>query len=114
MMNNGGSTGPSFSDKVTLAAKRVSRNMTNRRAVNLENRSSKLYDTNREKSDKLYDKSEATYDKAVTKNKEIGKFKKDQGFKPGGDGTMMGSKYTRPGKIWSKARKGGSVKSKRK
>ena len=112
---DGISTGPGFVDKVKLAAKRISRNMTNRRAVNLDNRSSKLYDTNKEKSDKLFAKAESLYDKATDKNNKIKAFKKTEGFKPGGDGTQTGGKkFRKPGAIWSKAKKGGVVKSKKK
>lgn len=112
---DGISTGPGFVDKVKLAAKRIDRNITNRRAVNLDNRSSKLYDTNKEKSDKLFAKAESLYDKASDKNNKIKSFKKTEGFKPGGDGTQTGGvKYKKPGKIWSKAKKGGAVKSKKK
>lgn len=112
---NGIQTGPGFGDKVKLAAKRISRNMTNRKAVNLDNRSSELYNTNKEKSDKLFAKAESLYDKAADKNNEIKAFKKTEGFKPGGDGTQTGGKkFRKPGAIWSKAKKGGVVKSKKK
>lgn len=112
---NGASVEPSFSDKIKLAAKRVSRNVTNRKAVNQLQRSSKVFDSNRSKSDALYNKAESTYNKAVDKNKAINKFKREQGFAPGGDGTYFGNnKYSKPGPIFSKQKNGGSVKRKKK
>jgi hypothetical protein len=109
---NGTSVGPSFKDKVSLAAKRVGRNMTNRKAVNQLQRSSKVFDSNRSKADALYDKAEGTYNKAVDKNKDINKFKKEKGFAPGGDGTYFGqNKYSKPGPIISNKKKGGMVKN---
>jgi hypothetical protein len=105
----GVSTGPGFIDKVQLAAKRIGRNITNRRAVNLDNKSSKLYNTNREKSDNLYAKAESLYDKASDKNNKIKAFKKSEGFKPGGDGTQTGGvSYKKPGKIFSNFKSGGT------
>ena len=107
---NGVSTGPGFIDKVQLAAKRIGRNITNRRAVNLDNRSSNLYNTNREKSDNLYAKAQSLYDKASDKNNKIKAFKKSEGFKPGGDGTQTGGvSYKKPGKIFSNFKTGGST-----
>lgn len=112
---NGTSVGPSFSDKIKLAAKRVGRNVTNRKAVNQLQRSSKVFDSDRSKSDALYNKAEATYNKAVDKNKAVNKFKREQGFAPGGDGTYFGTnKYSKPGPIISKQKKGGPVKRKKK
>jgi hypothetical protein len=111
---NGTSVGPSFSDKIKLAAKRIDRNVTNRKAVNQLQRSSKVFDSNRSKADALYNKAETTYNKAVDKNKAINKFKKEQGFAPGGDGTYFGNnKYSKPGPIISKQKKGGTVKRKK-
>ena len=107
---NGTSVGPSFSDKIKLAAKRVGRNVTNRKAVNQLQRSSKVFDSDRSKADALYNKAEATYNKAVDKNKAVNKFKREQGFAPGGDGTYFGNnKYSKPGPIISKQKKGGST-----
>ena len=112
---NGTSVGPSFSDKIKLAAKRVGRNVTNRKAVNQLQRSSKVFDSDRSKSDALYNKAEATYNKAVDKNKAVNKFKREQGFAPGGDGTYFGNnKYSKPGPIISKQKNGGPVKRKKK
>jgi hypothetical protein len=111
---NGTSVGPSFLDKIKLAAKRIDRNVTNRKAVNQLQRSSKVFDSNRSKADALYNKAETTYNKAVDKNKAINKFKKEQGFAPGGDGTYFGqNKYSKPGPIISKQKKGGTVKRKK-
>jgi hypothetical protein len=109
-------TGPGFGDKVKLATKRISRNMTNRKAVNQLRKSAKFTDQgNKEKADAYYDKADATYGKAIDKNKAVNKFKREQGFKPGGDGTYFGiNKYKKPGPIFSKAKKGGSVKTKKK
>lgn len=114
-MSNGGTTGPGIGDKIKLAAKRISRNMTNRKAVNQSQRSAKVFDSDRSKANALYDKAEATYNKAVDKNKAINKFKREQGFAPGGDGTYFGNnKYSKPGPIFSKQKKGGPVRSKKK
>jgi hypothetical protein len=112
---NGISVGPSFLDKIKLGAKRVGRNVTNRKAVNQLQRSSKVFDSDRSKADALYDKAEVTYNKAVNKNKAINKFKKEEGFAPGGDGTYFGqNKYSKPGPIISKQKNGGPVKRKKK
>ena len=112
---NGTSVGPSFGDKINLAAKRVSRNITNRKAVNQLQRSSKVFNSDRSKADALYNKAETTYNKAVDKNKAINKFKREQGFAPGGDGTYFGNnKYSKPGPIISKQKNGGPVKRKKK
>ena len=109
-------TGPGFGDKVKLAAKRISRNMTNRKAVNQLRKSAKFTDQgNKEKANTYYDKAEVTYSKAIDKNKAINKFKREEGFKPSSDGTYFGiHKYKKSGPIWSKAKKGGAVKSKKK
>ena len=105
----------SFLDKIKLGAKRVGRNVTNREAVNQLQRSSKVFDSDRSKADALYDKAEVTYNKAVNKNKAINKFKKEEGFAPGGDGTYFGqNKYSKPGPIISKQKNGGPVKRKKK
>ena len=112
---NSTSVDPSFLDKINLAAKRIDRNVTNRKAVNQLQRSSKVFDSDRSKSDALYNKAEATYNKAVDKNKAVNKFKREQGFAPGGDGTYFGNnKYSKPGPIISKQKKGGPVKRKKK
>lgn len=112
---NSTSVDPSFLDKINLAAKRIDRNVTNRKAVNQLQRSSKVFDSNRSKADALYDKAETTYNKAVDKNKAVNKFKREQGFAPGGDGTYFGNnKYSKPGPIISKQKKGGPVKRKKK
>jgi hypothetical protein len=109
---SGASVEPSFGDKINLAAKRVGRNITNRKAVNQLQRSSKVFNSDRSKADALYNKAEATYNKAVDKNKAINKFKKEEGFAPGGDGTYFGqNKYSKPGPIFSKQKKGGSIKN---
>ena len=112
---NSTSVDPSFLDKIKLGAKRVGRNVTNRKAVNQLQRSSKVFDSDRSKADALYDKAEVTYNKAVNKNKAINKFKKEEGFAPGGDGTYFGqNKYSKPGPIISKQKNGGPVKRKKK
>jgi hypothetical protein len=112
---NSTSVDPSFLDKINLAAKRIDRNVTNRKAVNQLQRSSKVFDSNRSKADALYDKAETTYNKAVDKNKAVNKFKREQGFAPGGDGTYFGqNKYSKPGPIISQQKKGGPVKRKKK
>ena len=114
-MSTGGTPDPGIGDKVKLAAKRVGRNITNRRAVNQLQRSSKVFDSDRSKADALYNKAETTYNKAVDKNKAINKFKKEEGFAPGGEGTYFGqNKYSKPGPIISKQKKGGIVKKKKK
>jgi hypothetical protein len=92
---------------VSLAAKRVSRNISNRNAVRLWNKADK-YNSSSPKWNSVYDKGDAAYDKAVEKNKEIAKFKKEKGFQRGGDGTMMGEKFTKMGKLWSKYQSGGT------
>ncbi len=108
------STKPSFSDKVSLAGKRIDRNITNRKAVNQLQRSQKVVNSNKAKADALYDKAEATYSKAIDKNKEVNRFKREKGFAPGGDGTYFGtSNYSKPGPIFSKQKRGGVVKTKK-
>ena len=105
---------PSFFDKVKLAKKRISRNLTNRKAVNQLQKSQKYQQKgNIEKSNTLYDKSEATYNKAVDKNIDIAKFRRKKGFDmKEGDGTYFGtSNYKKSGKIWSKAEAGGTFRA---
>jgi hypothetical protein len=108
----GEKSGPSLIDKVSLAAKRVSRNISNRNAVRLWNKADK-YNSSSPKWNSVYDKGDAAYDKAVEKNKEIAKFKKEKGFQRGGDGTMMGEKFTKMGKLWSKYQSGGTKSTKK-